>query len=164
MWVLKFLEERKFDGSIMDFGGGDGDFALAAAACGYDTTYFETSEENIEFVKWRIKRLASNLKIITELDGKKFDCVTAFDVTEHFQDIAKFIEMLNLLIVPNNNSYFIETSSFSFRSTGHFDIYNFRNEVIPAKAVNRRFRTEMRLKYEMVDHGWNSRPVAWKHK
>jgi 2-polyprenyl-3-methyl-5-hydroxy-6-metoxy-1,4-benzoquinol methylase len=163
LWSLNFLEKMEFSGSILDFGGGNGEFALAASASGYDTTYYNLSGDPMEFVKWRAKRLSSKLNIISDIEDRKFDCICAFEVSEHFRRVDEFLHLLEKHRKKSDESYFIETSSFSSISCGHFSSYIFEGDgKVDMKAANRVFRRKLREDYEHVDNGWNGRPSVWK--
>ena len=164
VWTLRFLEKNEFNGSIIDFGGGNGDFALAAASCGYDVTYYDTSKSSVDFVRWRAKKLSVDLEITSEMPEKKYDCLCAFEVAEHFQDIGDFVAILSTLNRCNDSAYFIEASSFSARSCGHFDTYRFEENDILASAAARKFRDNVRTRYVIAEKGYNGRPIAWRFK
>lgn len=164
MRTFKYLSGIDFDGSILDLGGGNGYFSLVASALGYDITYNDMSVESVKFVQWKIDKLASSLRVAVDIEDETFDCICAFDVAEHFQNIDVFIATIEKYSIIGGQTHFIATTSFSSRSAGHFSIYKYGDEIIPAESATGLFRAEMKKKYEKVYFplGWNERPAIWK--
>jgi len=159
IWTLDKMNDMEIEGKVIDFGGGNGDFAIAMNALAYDITYYNLPGDTTEFVKWQTRKDLS-LNIATELPDEKFQVVTAFEVSEHFEHPQEFIDQILSLIEPGG--IFIETSSFSSKSCGHFDMYYFDGQAVDMKATGRRFGKEMRKHFSMEAHGWNGRPKIWR--
>lgn len=91
-------------GSVLDFGGGIGTHAIAAALCPEVTQvqYLDLNPTNCDFVRFRAEKLglSDKLKVDTELTGEPtFDTVMCFDVMEHLDNpgsqLLQFHKLLN---------------------------------------------------------------------
>jgi SAM-dependent methyltransferase len=99
--ALRRLPNR---GSLIDVGCGTGVFVAEARRRGYDAVGVDFSEQAIAAGKQRFG--LENLYCVgaTELHeqfrGRKFDIVTAFEVLEHMDDVARFMGELEHLVKP----------------------------------------------------------------
>ncbi len=88
--TIRLMSDR-VQGRVLDFGGGIGTHAIAAALCPQVTqvVYCDINPINYNFVKHRIQQLGLESKIIcqTELSPTdRFDTINCFDVLEHLPD------------------------------------------------------------------------------
>ncbi len=100
--TLRLIADRA-QGRVLDFGGGIGTHAIAAALCPAVThvTYCDINPINYDFVKHRVQQLGLESKITCcmELDpADTFETITCFDVMEHLpapsEQLLKFHQML----------------------------------------------------------------------
>ena len=78
-------------GRVLDFGGGIGTHAIAAALCPHvqEVVYVDINPVNRAFLQHRIEKLGlgSKLRCESELDAdQRFDTILCFDVVEHLPD------------------------------------------------------------------------------
>ena len=75
-------------GTVWDFGGGIGTYALLCAAKDtVETVYFDDiNPDNVEFAQWRFKKHNLLHKIKMGSPPDKVDVILAFDVIEHLTD------------------------------------------------------------------------------
>ena len=89
-------------GRVLDFGGGNGDFACGLARRGLDVTYFDLPGQSAEFVRWRAARENLRLAVVTDtptLHGP-FDIIFCLDVLEHLVDVRPVIALWKDLLAP----------------------------------------------------------------
>jgi 2-polyprenyl-3-methyl-5-hydroxy-6-metoxy-1,4-benzoquinol methylase len=100
--TLRLIADRSH-GRVLDFGGGIGTHAIAAALCPAVTQviYCDINPINYQFVKHRIEKLGLESKVICrmELDpNETFDTINCFDVMEHLPDpSAQLLEFHRML-------------------------------------------------------------------
>jgi len=89
-------------GRVLDFGGGNGDFACGLARRGLDVTYFDLPGQSAEFVRWRTGRENLRLTVVTDTSALQgpFDTVFCLDVLEHLVDVRPVIQLWNNLLRP----------------------------------------------------------------
>ena len=94
------LQERFAAGHVLDFGGGIGSHALAAAALPQvERVWFvDLNPHNRQFVAWRAERLGLADRLVCSRDlqdvglPQRFDTVVCLDVLEHLVDPAGQLE------------------------------------------------------------------------
>jgi 2-polyprenyl-3-methyl-5-hydroxy-6-metoxy-1,4-benzoquinol methylase len=91
-------------GNVLDFGGGIGTHAIAAALCPNvkQVNYLDLNPLNCEFVAYRVEKLGLSSKIRVESVGEthnSFDTIMCFDVMEHLPNpssqLREFHRLLN---------------------------------------------------------------------
>ena len=106
---LSWLRHHAIKGQILDYGAGNGDFALAAQQEGWQTCVYETSPSATEILK---QRQLSAVSI--PLKENQFDVITLWHVFEHINKpdeiLAAFYKSLKpggvlVLAVPNAASW-----------------------------------------------------------
>jgi SAM-dependent methyltransferase len=102
--TLRLINDRAV-GTVLDFGGGIGTHAIAAALCpAVDrVVYCDINPINYNFVKYRIDRLglAAKISCRMELDPNEiFDTINCFDVIEHLPDPSAQILQFHQLLSP----------------------------------------------------------------
>ncbi len=116
------LQQNFSNNSVLDFGGGIGTHSLANAMSENveHVFYVDINETNIEFVKFRAKKLGLEQKIsfhksIEDTNIKNFDLIVCLDVLEHLEDPAlqldKFHEIMKENSVAIFNWYFYKGDS-----------------------------------------------------
>lgn len=120
--TLRLVADRSH-GRVLDFGGGIGTHAIAAALCPEVTqvVYCDLNPINYNFVKHRIHQLGLESKIscCTELSPTEtFDTINCFDVMEHLPDpsqqLLQFHEMLSDSGKMVTNWYFSKGLNLEF--------------------------------------------------
>ena len=110
-------------GRVLDFGGGIGTHAIAAALCPgvTEVVYCDINPINSSFVKHRIKQLGLESKITccTELAPiEKFDTINCFDVIEHLPEPSEqLLQFHGMLSDPGRmvtNWYFSKGENLEF--------------------------------------------------
>ena len=104
-WICKYAPK----GRLLDYGAGNGEFALAAQKQGWDTCVYETSSEAIEILN------QSQLKVIARPPHEnQFDVVTLWHVFEHLNNPTDSLDGLYkslkpggtlVLAIPNTDSW-----------------------------------------------------------
>jgi SAM-dependent methyltransferase len=117
------LVADKSQGRVLDFGGGIGTHAIAAALCPDVTqvVYCDINPINYNFVKYRIQQLGleSKITICPELSPTEtFDTINCFDVMEHLPDpsqqLLQFHGMLSASGRMVTNWYFSKGQDLEF--------------------------------------------------
>lgn len=136
------LQQQFAQGTVLDFGGGIGTHALAAAALPQvDAVWFvDLNPENRRFVQARAERfgLAHKLRCFRDLDAPElpaqFDTIVCLDVLEHLSDPSAQLEQFAARMSPGAiallNWYFFK---------GHAGEYPFHFD--EPQLVERFFRT-----------------------
>jgi hypothetical protein len=148
------LQQHFARGQVLDFGGGIGTHALAAAALpAVERVWFvDLNPQNRDFVSWRAERLglASRLSCHRDLDDPelpgRFDAIVCLDVLEHLADpvgqLETFADRLTAKGIALLNWYFFQ----GFRGEYPFHLDD------PA-VVERFFRT-LQGRFLEVFHPW----------
>ena len=125
------LQQSFAKGELLDFGGGIGSHALAAAALPTvkRVWYVDLNPHNRAFVEWRAQQLGLAAKLATgrDLDDPKlptrFDTIICLDVLEHLPDPAGQLEVFATRLKENGtalmNWYFFQ--GFNGEYPFHFD-------------------------------------------
>ena len=125
------LQQHVAKGQLLDFGGGIGTHALAAAALpSVDHVWFvDLNPHNRTFVSWRAERLGLAGKLSTSRDlhhpdlPQRFDTIVCLDVLEHLSDPAGQLECFADRLAPTGtallNWYFFQ--GFQGEYPFHFD-------------------------------------------
>jgi SAM-dependent methyltransferase len=105
----KWIRQYASTGQILDYGTGNGDFALSAQQQGWHVDVYETSQNALEILKKR------HLNVITHpLQSNHYDVITLWHVFEHINKpnkaLASFFTSLKpggvlVLAVPNVESW-----------------------------------------------------------
>jgi 2-polyprenyl-3-methyl-5-hydroxy-6-metoxy-1,4-benzoquinol methylase len=120
--TLRLIADRA-QGRVLDFGGGIGTHAIAAALCPgvSQVVYCDINPINYNFVKHRIRQLGLESKIscCTELaPTETFDTINCFDVMEHLPDPSDRLRQFHQMLAPTGrlvtNWYFSKGSNHEF--------------------------------------------------
>jgi SAM-dependent methyltransferase len=120
--TLRLIADRS-RGRVLDFGGGIGTHAIAAALCPDVTQviYCDLNPVNYNFVKHRIEQLGLESKITCCLElsaAETFDTINCFDVMEHLPDpsqqLLQFHQMLSASGQMVTNWYFSKGQNLEF--------------------------------------------------
>ena len=125
------LQQHVAQGQLLDFGGGIGTHALAAAALpSVEHVWFvDLNPHNRAFVSWRAERLGLAGKLSTSRDleqaelPQRFDTIVCLDVLEHLNHPAAQLEIFAERLQPSGtallNWYFFQ--GFQGEYPFHFD-------------------------------------------
>ena len=125
------LQQSFASGELLDFGGGIGSHALAAAALPAveRVWYVDLNPHNRAFVEWRAQQLGLATKLATgrDLDDPRlptrFDTIVCLDVLEHLPDPAGQLQIFSHRLKENGtalmNWYFFQ--GFQGEYPFHFD-------------------------------------------
>mmetsp|Transcript_20065 Transcript_20065/g.28551 ORF Transcript_20065/g.28551 Transcript_20065/m.28551 type:complete len:248 (+) Transcript_20065:72-815(+) len=125
------LQQQFARGQVLDFGGGIGTHALAAAALPQvEAVWFvDLNPENRRFVQARAERfgLSHKLRCFRDLDAPElpaqFDTIVCLDVLEHLNDpsaqLEQFVARMSPAAIALLNWYFFK--GFSGQYPFHFD-------------------------------------------
>jgi SAM-dependent methyltransferase len=102
--TLRLVADRA-KGKVLDFGGGIGTHAIAAALCPEvsQVVYCDINPINNQFVKHRIEQLGLESKISCRLElepTETFDTINCFDVVEHLPDPSAQLLQFHQLLSP----------------------------------------------------------------
>lgn len=117
----------------------------------------------IDTLQWRVATLLGqreDFDIVQDVIDRRIDCVFASEFFEHLLDPVAYLETLITHCAP---SIFILANSFSARSIGHFNEYQYREKRIANTAIGRLFNRVLRENgYRMLKTRlWNNRPSIW---
>lgn len=84
--VVSFCKKNKIT-TLLDFGGGIGEDAIAASKAGVKTTLADLPGVTLDFAKWRIKKHNANVKILEITKSKplksNYQIIICFEVFQH---------------------------------------------------------------------------------
>jgi SAM-dependent methyltransferase len=87
-------------GRILDYGCGIGADGIAFIRAGYDVAFADFDNPSTEFLRWRLERRGATAPLYdidTDDVPSGFDAVICFDVIEHVDDPAAFLDRLESL-------------------------------------------------------------------
>jgi SAM-dependent methyltransferase len=120
--TLRLISDRSH-GRVLDFGGGIGTHAIAAALCPAVTQviYCDINPINYQFVQHRIEKLGLESKVTCQMElapNETFDTINCFDVMEHLPDpsaqLLEFHQMLTDSGRMVTNWYFSKGEKLEF--------------------------------------------------
>lgn len=103
--TLKLVADRA-RGRVLDFGGGIGTHAIAAALCPdvTEVVYCDINPVNCNFIKHRIEQLGLESKINCRMElgtNEIFDTINCFDVIEHLPDPSDRLLKFHRMLAPS---------------------------------------------------------------
>jgi hypothetical protein len=149
--LLDYLPEKS---SILDFGGGIGSDSLAWDFFGYKVYYYEINKRCIDFMRFRMKSLETQIEIIKDIKiVNSYDAVVMFDVIAHLKDpfmtLNEISEKTNMLI------FTVDLGVHDERKAGQPQHSDFSRNTIYKHLENLGFR---KIKIE----GMAFPPQVWK--
>lgn len=106
--TLRLVADRA-RGRVLDFGGGIGTHAIAAALCPEVTevVYCDINPMNVDFVRYRIHQLGLESKISCQTEiasTETFDTIDCFDVLEHLPDPSDRLLQFHRWLSPSGKA------------------------------------------------------------
>lgn len=103
--TLRLVADRS-RGRVLDFGGGIGTHAIAAALCPAVTevVYCDINPINYNFVRYRAEQLGLSAKINCQMElssPASFDTINCFDVLEHLPDPSERLLQFHRWLLPS---------------------------------------------------------------
>ncbi len=114
--TLRLIAERA-RGRVLDFGGGIGTHAIAAALCPQVTqvVYLDINPINRQFVQYRADQLGLSQKLLCPAElppAQRFETILCFDVLEHLPSPSQQLLEFDKLLAPTGkmilNWYFFK--------------------------------------------------------
>lgn len=96
--VNDFVENSDDSRTILDIGCGTGDFLLTAKLSNWSISGIEPNDKARSFAESKL-----NISVhsdISDLENKKYDCITMWHALEHIPDLQVFISKLKHLLKP----------------------------------------------------------------
>ena len=92
--------------SVLDFGGGIGEWSIIAAQNGCDVTYVDVEDsETMKYARWRFKKRGLKIRVLghhATLSAQRFKLIVAMDVFEHLPEpqplVERFAQQANYLL------------------------------------------------------------------
>jgi 2-polyprenyl-3-methyl-5-hydroxy-6-metoxy-1,4-benzoquinol methylase len=81
--------------TVLEFGGGIGEFSLLAAKAGLDISYHDLDGKIKDYAKWRFAKHNTNVTMASEESlHKPWDVINVMDVLEHLEDPNVIIDFI----------------------------------------------------------------------
>lgn len=96
-WVRRIFEARGWR-TLLDYGGGIGQWSILAAEAGLEVTYYDLDGPTRDYALWRFARRGLHIQAPTceeEALGCEYDAVVVMDVLEHLPDPAPLLDWLS---------------------------------------------------------------------
>jgi len=166
--ISKWLQDKDDVKTILDFAGGTGLSTLQLALNFPDKKvyYYDTGKQKdflMHLLNEHVEFIPENLIILSDLENRKFDLITVFEVIEHWQRPYDFVKD-DLLPHISECGYMAETKTFGIMSIGHFHEYLFDDDKTSkyGKSCTAYFNKKLKNYFIPEFKGWNSRPIIYK--
>lgn len=119
--IKKVIDDLGDVKSIVDFGCGVGSDSLEFASEGFDVTAMDLPSVALDFVKFRVKKYESDVKIIPIENGTEIphcDLILSLDTLEHVFDPYATLQMM----FDANPKYILLTTAFGIHHTAEHEI------------------------------------------
>jgi len=105
--------------TVLDYGGGAGEYCIFLSKNGLDVTYCDVYGVPWKFSKWRFERRGLPVKMLRANQDKlgKYDLILCTDVLEHVKNPLKVLSELHDAL--NMNGYLCATFPFSYPKEQH---------------------------------------------
>jgi len=108
--ILQTMNVRAGD-SVLEYGAGDGQIALALARMGCDVWVIDIDERYLEIIQRQAKALGVRINTVQGLfgdgiDGKQFDRILFYEAFHHSLDHASVLSRLRSVIKPDGKVLF----------------------------------------------------------
>ena len=149
--------------SILDYGAGIG-FTTAMLASKFKNSkiYYYNIGKFQKEVLLKVKDLFNldNIEVINDIHLKKYDVCCLLEVLEHFKNPKEVLDD----VFKYNSTYLIETNSFTIKSAGHFNEYDFLDKTYSNRQIRKHINRYMKETYQLLLEGYNRRPRIWVNK
>lgn len=162
---------RQYDvSSVLDYGGGVGDFSLYHAYNGYNVAYADVQGSFPEFVKKRVNARGDINVLIRELRGPKetpsdvinqTDAAICLEVIEHLPHVEAVID--GFADVIKSGGFLISSWTFNDWSDDPDDVYT-PCHINIGRDRSREVREYVELYFDEVEHTWNAQMRLWQRK
>ena len=142
--AVKFFKNIGYNpSSFLDvFGGNGGTSVILAASFPESKILFHNSNDaQIDLMKRLAKKFGvKNIQVTKEL--KPAECVLAFEALEH---VSTPIEFIMPILTHKTAKFYVDASSFSIDSPGHFPKFVHGDKVIPREQMKRYLARQLNL-------------------
>lgn len=132
-WAFDKIEELG-PRTVLDLGCLDGSFALTVAKqLGCKVVGVDLTKDGIELAKSRAQEKALDAEFHQGFiedwletfvkEGRKFDCVTFFEIIEHVEDVQRVLKLIDKVLAPGG-SVLVSTPEFESPTFGLHDEQN----------------------------------------
>jgi 2-polyprenyl-3-methyl-5-hydroxy-6-metoxy-1,4-benzoquinol methylase len=165
----RWLREYDVD-SILDYGGGVGDFSLYHAVQGYDVVYADVEGSFPWFVGERLNQRPEVDVSVAEITGPRetpsdvvtnVDAAICLEVIEHLPHVQTVIDGFSEVI--NSDGLLITSWTFEDWRDDPDDVYT-PCHINTGRDNSREVREYMELYFEEVEHTWNAQERLWRRK
>jgi len=153
--------------TVLDYGGGAGDFALYLAYNGYDVCYSDVQGTWIDFFRRRIRERDVN-PLVSPIRSPRdtprdvvdsADAAVCLEVIEHLPDPEAVVEGFADVIEPGG--YLISSWTFSDWSDDPDDVYT-PCHINTGRDRSREVAEKVEESFEEVDFTWNKQMRLWR--
>lgn len=162
---------RQYDvESVLDYGGGAGDFALYHAYQGYNVAYADVEGSFPRFLEQRVRARDDVNVLVRELTSytdtpsdviESTDAAICLEVIEHLPYPESVID--GFADVVNSGGFLITSWTFNDWSDDPDDVYT-PCHINVGRDRSREVREYMELYFDEVEHTWNAQMRLWERK